>query len=241
MSLRVLILTTETPHHTHFVQELVEAGHQVAVLCEEQISVAEAYEEGPEAARREYEQAHWFHDGVPRLSDLCPTNTAVSVNSKEALVTLKHAKSDVAISFGTRWIKDDALRLLPPQQWNLHGGDPQKYRGLDSHLWALYHDDHDSLITTVHSLAPRLDTGDIIAGSRIDVASAPELPMLRAANTDLATQLVMGSLAHLEAVGTVPRMPQATLGRYYSALPQALWGRCTRSYVDAVSSWIGQK
>lgn len=240
MSLRVLILTTEMPHHIHFVQELVDAGHDVSVICEEQMPVAGGWVEGPEAARRDYEQVHWFHNRPPRLSDLCPTKVAVSVNSEEALALLKQATSDVAISFGTRWIKDDALRLLPPQRWNLHGGDPQKYRGLDSQLWALYHNDCESLVTTIHSLAPELDAGEIIAGSRINVASAPELHMLRAANTDIAIQLVTGSLAYLEAVGAVPRVPQATVGRYYSALPEVLWERCTRNYAAAVSSWIGK-
>ena len=219
----------------------MDAGHFVSVLCEEQVEIAGAQVGRFEAACRHYEEIRWFRDGLPHLSDLCQTNTATSVNSESALATLKQAECDVAISFGTCWIRDDALSLLPNQRWNLHGGDPQKYRGLDSHLWALYHDDPGSLVTTVHSLAPDLDAGDIIAGSRIDITSVPELHMLRAANTDLAVQLVKGSLGHLEAVGTVPCMPQATVGRYYSALPGSLWVRCARNYATAVDLPTGRR
>ena len=237
MSLRVLVLTTQTPHHIYFVQKLLEMGHSVSVLCEELMAGGGAHANDLEAERQDYERSKWFRDDCPRLSDLCPTKTSPSVNATEALVMLRQAPSDVAISFGTRLIKDDALRLLPEERWNLHGGDPQKYRGLDSHLWALYHDDHESLVTTVHTLAPALDAGAIVAGSRIDLSPAPELHMLRALNTDLAIRLVAGSLAHLEAVGSVPRMPQATVGRYYSALPKALWTKCAKSYAAAVNSW----
>ena len=239
MSLRVLVLTTETPHHIYFVQKLVEMNYCVSVLCEELVTGSGAHANDPEAERQDYERSKWFRGDCPRLSDLCPTKTSPSINSAEALVMLRQTPSDVAISFGTRLIKDDALRLLPDERWNLHGGDPQKYRGLDSHLWALYHDDHEALVTTVHMLAPDLDAGAIVAGSRIDLASAPELHMLRAHNTDLAVRLVAGSLAHLEAVGSVSRMPQATMGRYYSALPKALWTKCAQSYAAAVNSWTG--
>ena len=54
--------------------------------------------------------------------------------------------------------------------------------------------------------------------------------MLRAANTELAISLVLGSLAYLEAVGQVPRMPQAAVGRYYSALPEDLLEACATRY-----------
>lgn len=237
MSLQVLVLTTETPHHIHFVRELVQAGHRVSVLSEQQVIHAQTDATDLEVMRQEFEHDRWFSEGLLSFNDLCLTRTVTSINSAEALCTLMHTVSDVSIVFGTRWIKADALRLLPDERWNLHGGDPQKYRGLDSHLWALYHDDHDALITTVHTLDPHLDAGEIIAGSRIDIASAPELHMLRAANTDLAVQLVKGSLAHLEAVGQVSRLPQASVGRYYSALPAALWTRCAKSYARALRGW----
>lgn len=234
MSLQVLVLTTETSHHIHFVRQLVEVGYQVSVLSEKQVTSSRASFREIEARRQEYEDGRWFPDGSLRLADLCPTVPTTSVNSAEGLLALDQLSPDVAITFGTRWIRKDALQLLPFERWNLHGGDPQKYRGLDSHLWALYHKDHCALTSTIHVLDPDLDAGDIIAGSQIDLGSAPELYMLRRANTDLVVDLVLGSLAHLEAVGRVPRMPQALNGRYYSSLPSVLWDKCTESYAAAV-------
>ena len=45
---------------------------------------------------------------------------------------------------------------------NLHGGDPEKYRGLDSHLWSIYHEDWASLVSTLHVVSKDLDAGDSI-------------------------------------------------------------------------------
>jgi methionyl-tRNA formyltransferase len=180
--------------------------------------------------RDAYEQSLWFAGEVPALADMCPTRMVHGVNTDDGLRVLKRLDVEVAISFGTGWIKAEALRLLPVERWNLHGGDPQKYRGLDSHLWALYHRDSEALVTVLHALDPELDSGAIIAGGSIDLTGFPELHMLRAANTELAVSLVLGSLAHLGTVGQVPRMPQAAVGRYYSALPAALLETCIRRY-----------
>ena len=32
----------------------------------------------------------------------------------------------------------------------------QKYRGLDSHYWSIYHKDFESLVTTLHRVTPIL-------------------------------------------------------------------------------------
>jgi methionyl-tRNA formyltransferase len=231
MTMRVLVLTTETPHHVHFVRELIAAGHSVTVVNEHTTSPAGSTGTEFQHQRDAYEQSLWFGDKVPSLDDLCRTCVVAGVNTLDGMEVLRRSQADVAISFGTGWIKTEALTCLPMERWNLHGGDPQKYRGLDSHLWALYHRDSEALVTVLHTLDPDLDRGAIIAGSAIDLTRSPELHMLRAANTELAISLVLGSLAYLEAVGQVPRMPQAAIGRYYSALPAALLETCERRYV----------
>lgn len=230
MTLRVLVLTTDTPHHAHFVRDLIEAGHSVAVLNEQSTSSRSSTFSAFQHERDSYEASLWFGDTVPSLSDLCPTSVVSGINTVEGLEVLRHSNADVVVTFGTGRIKTEALSLMPVERWNLHGGDPQKYRGLDSHLWALYHRDGEALVTTLHTLVPDLDRGAVIGGSSIDLTKSPELTMLRAANTDLAVSLVLGSLAHLEAVGRVPRMPQATVGRYYSALPDDLLEACAARY-----------
>lgn len=230
MTTRVLVLTTETPHHVHFVRELIAAGHSVTVVKEHTTPPAGSTGTEFQHQRDAYEQSLWFEGKVPSLDDLCRTRVVAGINTLDGLEVLRRSQADVAISFGTGWIKAEALTLLPVERWNLHGGDPQKYRGLDSHLWALYHRDGEALVTTLHTLDPDLDRGAVIGGSLIDLTQAPELHMLRATNTELAVSLVLGSLAHLEAVGRVPRMPQAAVGRYYSALPDDLLETCVTRY-----------
>ena len=54
------------------------------------------------------------------------------------------------------------ISIFENKIFNLHGGDPEKYRGLDSHYWSIYHNDFKSLITTLHKVRPILDTGEIV-------------------------------------------------------------------------------
>lgn len=232
--MRVLVLTTETPHHVHFVRELIAAGHSVTVVSEHSMSPSDSTSTEFQHQRDAYEQSLWFGETLPSLHDLCCTHVVAGINTSAGIEVLRGSQADVAISFGSGWIKTEALVSLPMERWNLHGGDPQKYRGLDSHLWALYHRDSEALVTVLQTLDYHLDRGAIIAGSLIDLTRSPELHMLRAANTELAISLALGSLAYLEAVGRVPRLPQAAIGRYYSALPPALLETCARQY-DAIA------
>ena len=42
---------------------------------------------------------------------------------------------------------------------NVHRGIINKYRGLDSDLWAIYHKDLDNIGVTIHKVDENLDTG----------------------------------------------------------------------------------
>ena len=45
--------------------------------------------------------------------------------------------------------------------FNLHGGNPEEFRGLDSHYWSIYHNNFN-LYSCLHKLSYKLDDGDII-------------------------------------------------------------------------------
>lgn len=218
MNIRLLLLTTQTPHHVHFVRQLVERGCDVTVIQEQ---VDSRRPQLPFMKDQiDFETDLWFSGGMPDFADLVPTERVDEVTAKCLAGSV--CRWDVAISFGSRILRPEVLCELPENRWNLHGGDPQRYRGLDSHLWATYHRDRTALVTTLHSLTREVDSGPIVAGTCLDLMQAPRLDMLRAVNTEAAIQLVVGALAALEVTGQVPMMPQVQSGRYYSALPPAL-------------------
>src|SRR5580704_7158737 len=134
--MRIAVLTTETPHHAHFVAALVAASQSVIAIVEPG-GVTSAYETRHpfEDARSEYERQRWFDGRWRSISDFAESHVVDDIN--RATGPLRAAQADLVIVFGTRIIRGDLLHAQP-QMFNLHGGDPRTYRGSDTHLWAIW-------------------------------------------------------------------------------------------------------
>ena len=131
---------------------------------------------------------------------------------------------DVIFVYGTRKLCPEWVRGAP-YVLNLHGGDPERYRGLDSNLWALYNQDYDALQVTLHHVDDELDTGDIVFQTQFELPRSPSLGYLQAETTRVCIRLALLALVGIKS-GFLPRRPQRTLGRYYSRIPEELRERC---------------
>jgi methionyl-tRNA formyltransferase len=170
----------------------------------------------------EYEQEVLLGGDRSRIDDILPCCKVGNINDQAAVAALQSWSADLTVAFGVRRIRTDVIRDIPGTLLNLHGGNPAKYRGLDSHLWAIYHSDFDSLMTTLHILAPDLDTGDIITQGRIPLHHCMPLHELRAKNTRVCLDLVLASIQMIRHSGQLEAAPQQEKGRYYSLMPGVL-------------------
>ena len=128
-----------------------------------------------------------------------------------------NAKPDVIFVYGTGKLCPELVHAAP-YVLNLHGGDPERYRGLDSNLWALYHKDYDALQVTLHHVDDGLDTGDIVFQTQLSVGPVADLQ----AQTERACVQLAHLALHGIETGFLPRRKQRTRGRYYSRMPQEL-------------------
>lgn len=81
---------------------------------------------------------------------------------------VKEWRGDLVVSFLSRWIvPDSVLRSAKLDAINFHPGPPE-YPGIGCNNFALY-DQAKEYGTTCHRMAPKVDTGDIIAVKRIPV------------------------------------------------------------------------
>jgi methionyl-tRNA formyltransferase len=229
--MRIAVLTTETLHHAHFVRELASRGHDVLALIETE-GVVPPYETGHpfEAARDEHERAVWFGGRPGRVADFAESRTASDINGAEPVATLRGFTPDLAVCFGTRRLKADLIGASGDRLVNLHGGDPEKYRGLDTHLWAVWHRDFVGLQTCLHRVDDRLDTGEIVQCLPVQLAPGSGLHQLRQANTETCLRLTELAIAQIEAHGAVQSRPQKEEGRYYSFMPAALKEICVKRF-----------
>ena len=232
-TVRVAVLTTDTTHHAYFVWQLAKRGLLAGVILESRthepdFETYHPFEDEQDAYEREVLLA-----GAPqRIDGYGPTHVADSVNDASALAALSVMAPDLIVSFGTGLIDARLIVGARAPLVNLHGGDPEEYRGLDTHLWAIYHRDFRALVTTLHAVDVRLDTGAIVGQEPIVHRSGSPLYELRAANTQTCVDLTVAAAAAAEALGRVPLRPQRCQGRYYSSMPAVLKPVCVRRYAE---------
>ena len=221
--MKLMILTTETLHHTFFVKEIAKNYDDVMVLCETQNNHRVLYNTSHEFEnmRNDFEKNLWFNEKESFLKNFMEVKNVLSINSKVAISYLKKINPDLIIVFGTGLIKNEILSLFENKIYNLHGGNPEEYRGLDSHLWSIFHRDYKSLITVIHKVTNRLDTGDIVLKGNISLHSGMKIYELQSSNTNLCLRL-SNQLIEMSLNRNIVSQKQSKVGRYYHAMPSDL-------------------
>lgn len=230
--MRIVVLTTDTLHHRYFIQKVQSVAPIACVFDETKPAAVAPFETAHpfEAERDHWEADHWFGGAPPRLDDLAPVQRFESMNQPDAVTALRDIQPDVVVVFGVGRLRPEILAVNPEGFINLHGGDPEEYRGLDTHLWAIYHSDFACLTTTLHRVAPQLDVGDILESRRVPLFPGMQLYQLRQANTEVCVDLVKNALAAFHAEGCFNAFPQRRLGRYYSFMPRVLKDICLKRF-----------
>lgn len=229
--MNVAFLTTDTLHHAHFLREF-GAVFRVGSVFLETRSVPPAFPCAHpfEVERDEHERKAFFGGRAASVKDYAACREFADMGTPEALAAVRAAAPDALLVFGTGKLKGDLLEDYAGRIVNLHGGDPEEYRGLDTHLWAIYHKDFGGLVTTLHHLERDLDTGGIIQQGQVRLRKGMGLHELRAANTRTCLDLSLAAFAAFEKLGRFPARNQRRKGRYYSAMPAVLKDQCVRKF-----------
>ncbi len=163
--------------------------------------------------------------------DQCaPTIEVGSANDPASIELLRGARLDVVVVFGTGRLGPPVIEVCPEGMVNLHGGDPEAYRGLDSHLWAIHDGAFESLVTTLHRVNARLDDGEVISQRGVRLTRGMRLHELRSRNTEVCVDLVRETLRTFRDRGGLRSRPQSRRGLYYSFMPAALKERCRTQF-----------
>lgn len=228
--MKIIILTNETFHHAFFVKAILSEYDILNVIVERDVVRAPFKTHHPfEDARNEYERQVFFNGKDVRLKDISDVYEVDNINDAKVVDLLEKCQPDVVIVFGTRKILKRIINTCPFGIVNLHGGDPEAYRGLDSHLWSIYHDDFN-LIVTLHSVNEKLDDGNIILQKPVSLSEGILIHELRRYNTEICIDLVLSGLDMYKRYGYYISRPQRTKGRYYSFMPSELKDICVNRF-----------
>jgi folate-dependent phosphoribosylglycinamide formyltransferase PurN len=152
-----------------------------------------------------------------------PIHKVENYHSEDAINLLKKANADLGILYGTNIIKETVFSVPKLGSINIHQGLAPLYRGGPTVFWELYNGEKEIGIT-VHFVAAKVDTGDIILQktlpleydfSRYGLDYEKFLTDFRAALKEPSAQLIADA-ARLIADGKEQRIKQDTsIGKRY--------------------------
>jgi len=229
--MQVVLLTTATPHHLYYAWQMRQANALSAIVVEtEGVRFSFSTEHPYEQERDRYEHEALLLEAPKSLDEVAPVLRCTNVNTPPALDELRLLRPDVLMIFGAGRVSREVTSIPTTACLNLHGGNPEAYRGLDSHLWAIYHRDFSNLISTLHFVAPELDSGEIVFSAGLPILPGTGLYQLRAINTRVCVDLSLLAVRALKDGLPLPSRPQHARGRYYSAMPTVLKEDCLAKF-----------
>lgn len=90
-----------------------------------------------------------------------PVHFVSDFHDAEAIELMRSVRADLGVIYGTNIIKESVFSLPRLGSINLHQGLAPFYRGSAPVFWELYNDEREVGIT-VHRVAAKVDTGDIV-------------------------------------------------------------------------------
>lgn len=237
LPVRIVVLTTDTLHHTRYVDEMARR-FELAGVFEEKREISATFEvhHSFEDERDEHERNLWFGGKHCGLTDVADVKTYADMNDPRVASEISALAPDAIIVFGTGRLEKPMTDIVPDRVVNLHGADPEQYRGLDTHLWAIYHGDFRALITTLHKVNSENNRGGVVIKAPLTISRGMGIHELRQVNTDTCVEISTQGLSMLHDYGQFISQPQLYVGRHYSFMPAVLKDRCVKKFKEYTDS-----
>jgi methionyl-tRNA formyltransferase len=139
-----------------------------------------------------------------------------SVNSEEARRLLRRLEPDVVLINGTRIVSGETLRAICAAFLNVHAGITPKYRGVHGGYWALAEGEPESCGVTVHLVDEGVDTGPVLAQTRIQPTHADCFATYPLLQLGAALPLLPEAIARVAEGSAMPINPPTTDSRLWS-------------------------
>ena len=221
--MKIAVLTKGYSHHKYFISQLSNS-FEVELIVKEKKSISPPFNTYHPYQEKEalYEKEVLLKNVNVRLADISKTIESNNINDNVVLLSVKNIKPDIIIAIGTGYIKSPLIEICPSGFTNLHGGDPEYYRGVHNFLWTMYHKDFDKLLVTLHRVNKDLDDGDIIKRDKVKIRKNMEIFQFRSEQIKTCLDLATSSISLYEKNCDFLSKPQKQKGRYYSFMPSAL-------------------
>ncbi len=229
--MKLVILSTDTVHHAYIVREIAKV-HPVERVISESRRLSPPFDTHHdfEDLVEESEMQKWFDGKNVGLADVAEVIDVDSYNDESTVKTVSELAPDVVLVVGGGLVGKEMIANCPEGIINLHGGDPELYRGLDSHMWAIYHRDIKNMVATLHRLNEKFDDGEIILQERLVLSKDTKIQQLRGVNAEACARMAVSGISMFKQHRSFITRPQREAGRYYSFMPAALKEICVKRF-----------
>ena len=229
--MKIAVLTNKTTHHAFFVKEITKKFKNVDVFLEKKFffnkfKIAHSIDN----KISNFEKKKCFKKKNFFLSKFNKLQIYSSFNSDKFYNSIKKKKYDLVIVFGSRILKPKIINLFKNHIYNLHGGNPEMYRGLDSLYWTIFNNEFNHIVTTLHLLEKKVDTGKLFLIKKIPLKKNMKFFELRYYNTLNCVDLCKILISKILKKKKISLKKQKKIGHYYSAMPADLKNYCINQF-----------
>ncbi len=228
----IALLTTKTTHHIYFENRIFDKFKNLINIYEtSSISVNYSKKVNFEKKRDNYEKKKIIKN--KKFFFKSKSYKVKNINQKDVIEILKKNNVTHIIVFGTRKINKQIIKKFKNNIYNLHGGNPEYYRGLDSHYWSIYHNNYD-LYCCLHKLNNKLDDGNIVFLKKILLKKKMKIHELRFLNTHYCINMTLKLIELINGRKKIKSYKQKKIGRYYSFMPTELKKIIEKKFNDII-------
>lgn len=217
--MKIAILSTDTNHHKYFINSIEKENIKISKYIFETTFVKSKFKKHNFFTKEEndFEKKNFFKNVSSKLKNKKLIKVK-NINSKSSQKILKKNKFDIGIVFGCRKIKQEVIEVFKHGLINIHRGVINKYRGLESDLWALFFEDFNNIGVCLHFINNDLDKGDIIVQKKFKILKDMQFYHIRYYTTILATNMII-DLIKKKFKKLKQAKKQKKFGNYFSFMP----------------------
>ncbi|MDA9708602.1 formyltransferase family protein [Alphaproteobacteria bacterium] len=230
--MRIAVLTTITSHHAYFLKKLISHGHEVRAFIETKKRKKYKFKtiHKIDSDTEKFEHKIWFNGLKPNINKICINYKSSNINNVSIEKKISEYNPELIFVFGTGKIGTQIINNHNNIIYNFHGGHPEYYRGLDTNLWAIYHNQFKMLTTCLHKLDKKFDNGNIFKLKKIKITKSMKIEEIRSKNTLLCVKLATELIKMYSTKKKIVLKKQKGKGRFYSAMPAILKEECKLNF-----------
>jgi methionyl-tRNA formyltransferase len=223
---KILLFTTKTSHHIYFINQISKISNLAIIFEERKLKHKFKTSHYYENQQNLYEKKNWFKNKKLEIKKKLNFINVKNINNLKTVKFVNTFKPDIIFSFGISKLTKACINKISKTIYNFHGGDSMYYRGLDSQLWSLYHNDRRGLKVTLHEVDSKLDTGRVVYKKELDLKKTSNLFQLRSINTEICLKLATKLINDKK----IKKTKLTKFGRYYSTMPSVIKNLIYKNY-----------